>query len=118
MITEIGIYSHIHHGEYIQNSTYGCDSKAWVNYPHWKPNRIIVNNKYRLELEYLELNDKVFEAKIVAGPLDLLNVKTPVDWKVLHEACLTGHNIVNTGPLLIRGDFIWKVKGSVKLCSA
>lgn len=121
MLTDIGIYVDptIPDG-YIQSSQYGCDPQAWSTPwgTHWIPNRTIKNRKTRLVLEYVELNDKVFEAKIVSGPPDLLNVKTPVDWRVLHKACLTGHNVISTGPLLIEGDFIWKLKGSVKLCFA
>lgn len=76
----------------------------------------IPNIKRRLQIEYLLLDDKTFKALIVKGAPEVLGVKTNVDWNVLHKAVLEGYGVVSLAPLVIEGDFIWKNKGSVKLC--
>lgn len=117
-MNEIAINVHNNGEKYVSPSKYAHDNRSWQLHPHWKPTLTVKNRKERLVLEFIALDDKSFEAKIIVGPPDLLGVKTPVDWKVLAHACLTGDNVVGTGPLQIEGDFIWKTKGSVKLCSA
>jgi hypothetical protein len=115
MIQEIGIQtSNI--AEWVPTSPWWHSKSNGSNTAN--ANRYVKNIPRQLVIEYEKLDGKAFEAKIVAGPPELLDVKTHVDWHVLHTILSTGSNIISTQPFRIQGTFIWKEKGIVKLCFA
>ena len=93
--------------EYLRDKNKAMSTGVWVD-----------NREEKLIIEFIALQSKCFEAKIIHGPPDLLNVFTDVDWNVLDYACKTGDGIVGTSPLRIEACFIWKIKGQLKLSFA
>ncbi len=97
----------IHASKYDQDRTNDSHPHFWIeNIPR------ILTIQYMKDSYY-----EGFRAKIIACEDEtLIDIETNVDTIILHKALLTNENVIGYGPLTIRNKFMWKIKGSVKLC--